>query len=210
MWFLDSDYLNQYHIFDVPQTQALSNVRTQRWQKKLLVFIRPLNVGEVSHHINRHVFWKPWSRVQRLRIFLLHWKLSKWNPVWYVVLFCAVSRKFDIVWPILMGIAGANLTVDFMILQGIINPKGASHQVKRKFHAAFSTVMIILLTVDFSTSSIWGEEMWISHRDSPGGVPSFIMTEGSIWYKILGMTATYISTLFANMFMVRVLSIDQQ
>ncbi|OCH85062.1 hypothetical protein OBBRIDRAFT_839241 [Obba rivulosa] len=53
----------------------------------------------------------------------------------------------------------------------------------------YSTVLLILLTIDVSTNAVWGQQMWITFRDRPGGVPAFIATEQSVWYETLGTTS---------------------
>jgi len=53
----------------------------------------------------------------------------------------------------------------------------------------YSTVLLVLLTIDISTNAVWGQQMWITFRDRPGGVPAFIATEQSVWYETLGTTS---------------------
>lgn len=97
---------------------------------------------------------------------------------------------------------GVNLTVYFLIMQGLWSSKHHSTIAMKKFHAVFSTVMILLLTIDVSVTAIWGEEMWIVRRDAPGGIPLFILTENSIWYSTLGTICTFIIVLLADIFLV--------
>lgn len=49
--------------------------------------------------------------------------------------------------------------------------------------------MLLLLTIDISVNAVWGEQMWITFRDSAGGVLGFIVTETSVWYQTLGSTS---------------------
>ena len=49
--------------------------------------------------------------------------------------------------------------------------------------------MVLLSTINVACNAIWGEEMWITHRDDPGGVERYIETEVSVWYETLASAA---------------------
>ena len=49
--------------------------------------------------------------------------------------------------------------------------------------------MIMLSTINVSSNAVFGQEMWIVHRDDPGGVPNFLATELSVWYETLASTS---------------------
>jgi len=49
--------------------------------------------------------------------------------------------------------------------------------------------MVLLSTINVSCNAIFGEEMWITHRDDPGGVQIFLDTEVSVWYETLASAA---------------------
>ena len=58
-----------------------------------------------------------------------------------------------------------------------------------KFFFGYSTALVLLLTIDISVNAVWGEQMWITFRDQPGGVPVFIATQLSNWYQAWGSSA---------------------
>ena len=58
-----------------------------------------------------------------------------------------------------------------------------------KFFFCYSTGLLLLLTMDISVNAVWGEQMWITFRDAPGGVPLFIATQLSNWYQAWGSSA---------------------
>lgn len=62
----------------------------------------------------------------------------------------------------------------------------------RTFLAIFSTALFILVTIDISTNAVWGEQMWITSRDKPGGVPGFLATEIAVWYETLSSTSVVV------------------
>ena len=67
--------------------------------------------------------------------------------------------------------------------------------------------MVLLSTINVSCNAIWGEEMWITHRDDPGGVPGYIETEVSVWYETLASAAVITCVLLGDALLVCRLSI---
>lgn len=55
---------------------------------------------------------------------------------------------------------------------------------------ALSTASLFLLTIDVSTNAIYGEQAWITFRDStPGGPPAWIVGNFSVWYQVLSTSS---------------------
>lgn len=89
-----------------------------------------------------------------------------------------------------MGVyVGINLVMYFLTLQGLLRKNNHNSAKSRKFFAIYSTILLLLLTVDISVNAVWGELMWIVGRNGPGGVPGFIATQTSAWYQTMGSTA---------------------
>ncbi|KAF5352622.1 hypothetical protein D9756_006262 [Leucocoprinus leucothites] len=59
---------------------------------------------------------------------------------------------------------------------------------RKRFFAIYSTVLLLLLTGNIATNSVWGEIMWIQGRNHPGGVPGWFVEEVSVWYQTLSTT----------------------
>ncbi|KAF8489954.1 hypothetical protein BU17DRAFT_53348 [Hysterangium stoloniferum] len=49
----------------------------------------------------------------------------------------------------------------------------------------FSTALLILVSIDVSTNAIFGEQAWITFRNTPGGPPVWILEHTGIWYQSL-------------------------
>ena len=49
--------------------------------------------------------------------------------------------------------------------------------------------MIMLSTINIACNAVFGQEMWITHRNDPGGVPNFLATEVNVWYETLASTS---------------------
>ena len=79
---------------------------------------------------------------------------------------------------------GVEVVMYFMTLQQLQHR--AKNGLNWKFFFVYSTVLILLLTTDIAVNAVWGENMWITHRDDEGGVPVFIGTQLSDWYQVWG------------------------
>lgn len=58
-----------------------------------------------------------------------------------------------------------------------------------KFFIAFSTALLLLITINISTTAVFGEEMWIVHATFPGGPAAWFAANVNIWYQTLGTTS---------------------
>ncbi|KAF8487757.1 hypothetical protein JB92DRAFT_2820741 [Gautieria morchelliformis] len=74
-------------------------------------------------------------------------------------------------------------------------------RAKDRFFALYSTILLILLTIDISTNAFWGEQMWITFRDAPGGPPAFIAHDLSVWYQIVGSTSVVVLIFMGDAFL---------
>lgn len=70
------------------------------------------------------------------------------------------------------------------------------------FHAALSTVFVLLVTIDNATDAFWGEQMWITFRDGPGGPSLFFLAEQSVWYQVFGTTSALCMILLGDALLV--------
>ncbi|KAJ8463278.1 hypothetical protein ONZ51_g10355 [Trametes cubensis] len=71
-----------------------------------------------------------------------------------------------------------------------------------KFMMAFSTLLVILNTIFWTTQSYFGEMMWIVHSDYPGGADAYWIDFGSVWYQTWGMAACVVCNLMNDAFLV--------
>lgn len=63
--------------------------------------------------------------------------------------------------------------------------------------------MIMLSTINIAANAIWGQEMWITHRNDPGGVPHFIATQITVWYQTLASTSVICCIFMGDALLVR-------
>jgi hypothetical protein len=74
-------------------------------------------------------------------------------------------------------------------MRSLLGRKNSNFLRVHRFFAVYSTVLILLLTIDISCNAVWGEQMWITFRSGPGGVPGFIVAQTLVWYETLGLAS---------------------
>ena len=84
---------------------------------------------------------------------------------------------------------GVELTIYGAILHRIFKKGNRSSSKSRSFCVIYSTVMVMLSTINIAGNAIFGQEMWITHRNDPGGVTNFLETEVNVWYETLASTS---------------------
>ncbi|KAI0643325.1 hypothetical protein C8Q79DRAFT_1002543 [Trametes meyenii] len=67
-----------------------------------------------------------------------------------------------------------------------------------KFYMAFSTALLLLITIYVSTEAVFGEEMWIVHADIPGGQVKFFLENANVWYQTMGTTSSIALNLLSD------------
>ena len=72
-----------------------------------------------------------------------------------------------------------------------------------RFYMAFSTALLILITIYMSTEAVFGQEMWIVHAGFPGGAAAYLEENADIWYQTLGTTASVVLNALADALLVR-------
>lgn len=68
--------------------------------------------------------------------------------------------------------------------------RGPQHDRKSNyFYIAYGAVILILITFATSANAVFGQLMWIEHRDYPGGPANYFMENAAIWVETLGSAA---------------------
>ncbi|KAI9057992.1 hypothetical protein FKP32DRAFT_1597686 [Trametes sanguinea] len=88
---------------------------------------------------------------------------------------------------------GVVLVLYFRILRFMYNSRKRTFM--DKFMVIFSTVLVALNTIFWTTQTYFGEMMWITHADYPGGSDQYWADYGSVWYQIWGMAACVVCNL---------------
>jgi len=87
---------------------------------------------------------------------------------------------------------GVNLVLYYLTLQGLFHKGNHNSARSRRFFALYSTVLLVLLTIDITVNAIWGEFFWINGREAPGGIFAWFGENVNVWYQAMGSTTVVI------------------
>ena len=91
---------------------------------------------------------------------------SYMSGILYGMLSSPTARRIKMISLVLIGV---ELVMYCSTLRKLL--RRAKNGQSWKFFFLYSTILVLLLTIDISVNAVWGEEMWITHRDDEGGVP---------------------------------------
>ena len=70
------------------------------------------------------------------------------------------------------------------------------------FYIVFSTLLLVLMTMLYSTNAIFGEEMYIVNAGHSGGMDAYLAAYVNVWYQTLGSSAPIAANLLGDALMV--------
>ncbi|KIP10243.1 hypothetical protein PHLGIDRAFT_125731 [Phlebiopsis gigantea 11061_1 CR5-6] len=62
----------------------------------------------------------------------------------------------------------------------------------------FSTFLLVLVTIEVATEGVFGELMWITDANFPGGAEGFLGANVNVWYQTLGSAASLVLTVCSD------------
>jgi hypothetical protein len=85
---------------------------------------------------------------------------------------------------------GVNLVLYYLTLQALFYKGNDNSARRRRFFATYSTIFLVLITMDIAINAIWGEFLWIDGPDSPGGTLAWFNNNVNVWYQAMGSTTS--------------------
>ena len=104
----------------------------------------------------------------------------------------------------LLYLEGMELCVYFLTARAMFSRKTRSVP-SDKFFLLFSTCLLLLNTVFVATQAVFGEEMWITNANYPGGMNAYLEDFVSVWYQTFGTAASIVLNLLSDGLLVRLL-----
>ena len=83
--------------------------------------------------------------------------------------------------------------------------KPENRRPRNYFYASYCIVLMIFFSIAMSSNFIFGQFMWIDHRDVPGGPPAYLATHITDWYNTFGTAASVALVFTADSLMVSML-----
>lgn len=59
----------------------------------------------------------------------------------------------------------------------------------KAFYVGYGIVMLLCMSFAMIANSLLGQEMWIEHRNYPGGPVAYLTDNSTVWYNVLGSAA---------------------
>ncbi|KAJ6501621.1 hypothetical protein C8R47DRAFT_969868 [Mycena vitilis] len=101
----------------------------------------------------------------------------------------AFERSFYIGSYVTAVLYGMFIFMFFLSNYFLLYSSGAQKHDARKesfFYIFYGSVMLILWTIASSCNAAFGQNIWIDHRDVPGGPAAYLFENLSAWYNTLG------------------------
>jgi len=65
----------------------------------------------------------------------------------------------------------------------------SEYRKSQRRYVFYGGVLLALVTIEVASRSLWGQYMWIDHRNYPGGPLGYYAASESSWYNVLGIGA---------------------
>lgn len=97
-------------------------------------------------------------------------------------------------------LAGIELVLYFLVVRQLLALQKRTPM--DKFMIVFSTILLILNTIYWTTQAYFGEMMYINNPNYPGGIDGYWQDKSSVWYQTWGTTACVASNLMSDALLV--------
>jgi hypothetical protein len=83
-----------------------------------------------------------------------------------------------------------------------ISQRSPEYQKRQRFYISYGAVLLSLFTIQFASEAVWGQYMWIDHRNYPGGPLGFYAASQVAWYVVIGLVATIVVNILGDVLLV--------
>jgi hypothetical protein len=84
-----------------------------------------------------------------------------------------------------------------------ISHRPPEYRKRQKFYIIFGGTLLALVTIDVAMDALWGQYMWIDHRNYPGGPLKFYAASEAAWYSVLHLTSAVLANILGDGLLVR-------
>jgi hypothetical protein len=90
-----------------------------------------------------------------------------------------------------------------------ISHRPPDYRKGQRLYVIYGGILLMLSTISLAANSVWGQYMWIDHRNYPGGpLGVFGMTQ-SAWYNVLRFAADVMTNILGDGLLVRLIPFEQ-
>ena len=83
----------------------------------------------------------------------------------------------------------------------------SSYRKSQIFYIVHGGILLALVTIEVALDAMWGQFMWIDHRNYPGGPLEFIADSQFSWSFILAFAASATANILSDGILVRPVSL---
>lgn len=91
-----------------------------------------------------------------------------------------------------------------------ISHRPPEYRKGQKCYVIHGGILVMLVTISLAANSMWGQYMWIDHRNYPGGPLGFYRATQSAWYNVLRFAADVTANILGDGLLVRLISVEKQ
>jgi hypothetical protein len=84
-----------------------------------------------------------------------------------------------------------------------ISDRPSDYRKGQTFYVVYGGILLALTTIGVATDAVWGQYMWIDHRNYPGGPLGYFVASKAAWFNILGLAAAAAVNILGDGLLVR-------
>jgi uncharacterized iron-regulated membrane protein len=86
-----------------------------------------------------------------------------------------------------------------------ISGRPTDYRKGQAFYIVYGGILLALVTIDVAMAALWGQYMWIDHRNYPGGPPAYFVVTKAAWFTVFGMFARAAANILGDGLLVRLI-----
>jgi len=79
-----------------------------------------------------------------------------------------------------------------------ISHRPSHYRKRQRFYIIYGGILLALVTIQVASNGLWGQFMWIDHRNHPGGPLGFYVSSQVAWYVITGVVSTAMANIVGD------------
>jgi hypothetical protein len=87
-----------------------------------------------------------------------------------------------------------------------ISDRPTDYRKGQTFYIIYGAILLALITIDVAMAALWGQYMWIDHRNYPGGPTAYFEATEAAWFTVFGMVARAAANILGDGLLVRLIS----
>jgi hypothetical protein len=68
-----------------------------------------------------------------------------------------------------------------------ISNRASDYRKGQTFYVVYGGILLALIIIGVAIDAVWGQYVWIDHRNYPGGPLGYFVASKATWFNILGM-----------------------